>query len=924
MAKKINYNSDYMSRNHDDRLEQLEERLTALYANAENEIRSEFTDFTAAYEKEDQARQALVEAGMMTEDDYLAWRKTQILKSNDYSKAVESMSNMLVNTDVAAMATVNGELPVVVAESYDFVQGLGFQAAEEAGLTAGTFQVYNARTVEALIRDNPDLMPAPTVSIPEDKKWCKDRINREITQGIVQGKSLQDIASNLQKVTTMDKNAAIRNARTAMTGAENLGRSQAADDLKAQGIPTDEVWSATYDDRTRDSHLLLDGTTRDDSGYFGSGIIDIPLRFPGDPLGAPEEVYNCRCRLNIKLPGIDHSQDGDLYEKFMKENFPEDYAAMKESETEIAREEARERALERQADLREQLQVQPEAPVAEEKEPEIVTDEFSRTEKVELMELYTAEEGFAMNAYARGEDISQFDYLDSTPEQIAEYTDKFTQVLENEKLDEEARVYRGMTFDTITESTGLTEEQIRNNPELLIGQNITEHGFMSTTPTYSTAESYANGNVVLRLDLPEGAKAIDQNAYLGSGVDSKELTVQRECDIHISMAYATQDEQGRDIILVQAEYIDAGLNKEPEVVSQETEPLPAAEDLLPAEDLTSGSREVVQGEDLVGSWSRREDQFQFEIDDVLDAQGFNGLPKVVSEEEFNKAVEESGFIAQRTYAAPDQETLDAYRDQLYNGDWYVNCETGGAQYGQGMYCAADYNGQLTDGIKEEMDHYQKLGSERYDHPTPEEERPEATLNALPEDLANKESTQELVKAIAAGDDDKTFEIFKQIPEEERNEIYQAWHDSEYTRAVNYTETLTITPDANIVKYDDLFQDFSEYKTYGSREVIGAEIDKLEGASDDLKLVLKSEFRTEDVHGAIRAYNRLTDEELEEYDKLVPIYAEQMKAKDLEISQMDIGSYAALKGYDAINAEGHGQSGSYTVILNRTKVIFKGE
>ena len=44
----------------------------------------------------------------------------------------------------------------------------------------------------------------------------------------------------------------------------------------------------------------------------------------------------------------------------------------------------------------------------------------------------------------------------------------------------------------------------------------------------------------------------------------------------------------------------------------------------------------------------------------------------------------------------------------------------------------------------------------------------------------------------------------------------------------------------------------------------------------------------------------------------------------EIDRMDLGSYAALRGYDAINAQGHGESGSYTVILNRTAVIFRGE
>ena len=35
---------------------------------------------------------------------------------------------------------------------------------------------------------------------------------------------------------------------------------------------------------------------------------------------------------------------------------------------------------------------------------------------------------------------------------------------------------------------------------------------------------------------------------------------------------------------------------------------------------------------------------------------------------------------------------------------------------------------------------------------------------------------------------------------------------------------------------------------------------------------------------------------------------------------DPGTLAAEMGYDAIKADGHGDSSSYTVILNRTKVI----
>ena len=419
MIHKINYKSDYMSRKQDEQLEQLEDKLTALYANATNDIKAEFTDFMSGFSKQDEAKRLLVETGNLSEDEYAAWRRTQILYSTQYSKAVESMTTMLVNTDVAAMAMINGELPVVVAQSYDFVASLGFAAADQAGIKAGTFQIYNAETVQALVRDNPDLLPKPsqktieqlggTVDIPEDKKWSKDRINREITQGIVKGESIPKVADRLGKVTTMSKNSAVRNARTAMTAAENMGRSQAADDLKEQGIPTEEVWSATYDNRTRDTHLLLDGTTRDASGYFGVGIIATPLRFPADPAGDPEEIYNCRCRLNIQLQGIDHSQDGSLYEQFMKENYPDDWKALQENEAQQARNQEVEAAKARKEDLRSQHQEQ----VAQVKEPEIITKEPEKKEEPEPVATSTM-----------AEEQHQETERPTTSKQIRPWTDK--------------------------------------------------------------------------------------------------------------------------------------------------------------------------------------------------------------------------------------------------------------------------------------------------------------------------------------------------------------------------------------------------------------------------------------------------------------------------------------------------------------------
>ena len=76
---------------------------------------------------------------------------------------------------------------------------------------------------------------------------------------------------------------------------------------------------------------------------------------------------------------------------------------------------------------------------------------------------------------------------------------------------------------------------------------------------------------------------------------------------------------------------------------------------------------VVDGKDITETWERREDQFDFEIEDVINAQGFDGKPRVVDADEFDKIAKESEFLAQRGYIAPDKETLEAYRQQLYDG-----------------------------------------------------------------------------------------------------------------------------------------------------------------------------------------------------------------------------------------------------------------
>lgn len=322
--------SDYMSRKCDNELKQLEEILTALYANATNQVEAEFTDYAKKVQPLIEKKHDELVSGKITQAEYDLYIKKRVLEKALYKAMIKTLTKTLVNTDAAAMAVVRGNLPYIVAQSYNFIQSLGWAAADKAGLSIGTFQIYNADSVQKLIKDNPRLLPF--VDVPADKKWNMDRINKTITHSIMQGDDMRTVAKKIQGIAKMDENAAIRTARTAMTCAENLGRDESFLSLQAKGIPVKKRWNAVLDSRTRFTHRLLNGTYANVQGLFGTGILDKDhlMRYPADPNGEPQEVYNCRCRLDIVFSNdlIDHDNDDDIYEQFMKERDPKSYEAL--------------------------------------------------------------------------------------------------------------------------------------------------------------------------------------------------------------------------------------------------------------------------------------------------------------------------------------------------------------------------------------------------------------------------------------------------------------------------------------------------------------------------------------------------------------------------------------------------------------------
>ena len=93
--------------------------------------------------------------------------------------------------------------------------------------------------------------------------WDMQKLQSVMVQGILQGDSIPHLATRLAKgVGESDRKAAIRNARTMATGAQNAGRVAAYARADELGVEMEQMWIATLDDRTRHSHRYMDGETR--------------------------------------------------------------------------------------------------------------------------------------------------------------------------------------------------------------------------------------------------------------------------------------------------------------------------------------------------------------------------------------------------------------------------------------------------------------------------------------------------------------------------------------------------------------------------------------------------------------------------------------------------------------------------------------
>ena len=289
----------------DEKLEEIEKRLSDIYSRAEKEIQKTIDDYFAKFAKRDAKQKARLEAGEITEQEYKQWRLAQMGRGERFKALQSRVAERYTEANETAVRYVNDATPGI----YSLNRNYSAYTIEKVAGNVG-FDLWDERTVRRLIVDNPEVMPyyPPEKALNRgiDLAYGKKQISASVTSSILQGKSIQGIAKDLQtRMPEMNKASAVRTARTAVTGAQNAGRMDSYVAAEKMGIKLKKCWLATLDGRTRHEHAVLDGQSVDADKPFK--VDGYKIMFPGDPSAPPYLTYNCRCTLIAEVDRVDTS-----------------------------------------------------------------------------------------------------------------------------------------------------------------------------------------------------------------------------------------------------------------------------------------------------------------------------------------------------------------------------------------------------------------------------------------------------------------------------------------------------------------------------------------------------------------------------------------------------------------------------------------
>lgn len=280
--------SDKVHRLTDEKLEEMEKRLSAIYSRAEKTVQKKMADYAKTIdEKSAELLQAYKDAE--TEDEKRKAKKAYIrfyrklVKSKEFVSLSATVADDLYKANVEASAYINSQTPSIYSLNYNYINAEmakdidGFKPQEITDTEAEKYSGYTQQTVDR----------------KKDTDWNKDNLKKSALAGsslLLGAYAIMKRSANI--AVEKNHNSASMHSQGMGADAESKARLDGMHRAEDMGNSITKIWIATLDNRTRDEHAHRDGEEIALDEEFAPG-----LSRPRDPNGALAEICNCRCSL---------------------------------------------------------------------------------------------------------------------------------------------------------------------------------------------------------------------------------------------------------------------------------------------------------------------------------------------------------------------------------------------------------------------------------------------------------------------------------------------------------------------------------------------------------------------------------------------------------------------------------------------------
>ena len=250
-------------------LEELEVRLKLIYTEA----------YKTAIERNKKAIEKLSEVSK--EDDNFKWRTLNQDLKNSIEKSVASQ---LSQTSEIAKSIIEDTKVNIFNLNYEYT---AFDISQKT-LRNLNFAIYDLNVIKQIVQNEQSSFTKMAYKGLASRKIIERRLQNELSQSIITGESIPDIAKRIKKVSERSLKDSVRIARTETTRVESDGRVKGFEEAETLGVVLEKQWISTLDMRTRDEHrhLMLEKVPLDKK--FSNGQ-DRPGK------GTARQVINCRC-----------------------------------------------------------------------------------------------------------------------------------------------------------------------------------------------------------------------------------------------------------------------------------------------------------------------------------------------------------------------------------------------------------------------------------------------------------------------------------------------------------------------------------------------------------------------------------------------------------------------------------------------------